>query len=238
MEEEKRGFTQKRWVHTDSEGVEGGDVKSEDAKIKGEDIKSEVVQGEDVKSDDKTPPVKRQSPPTNQRGEEIVFQPCWPPPGYQFVPSGRPWVTWRCRKLAEKLFVVYHPRSRRKLGGPVGLHVPREVAEQASEEFEAKRESLSDWLLQDLGEKYPKMPPADKVKLHEKILQGDSEFIGKKAVRYDETMIMAHIRDHHTIFKSLVWKAERTGDREKIARARQRVRYRVAEILAIWRGEL
>lgn len=57
----------------------------------------------------------------NKHGEEIKFTPCDPPPGYVFVPSGDWFVTRHCRKLAQTLYAVYRPKSRKELCGQIGL---------------------------------------------------------------------------------------------------------------------
>ena len=43
---------------------------------------------------------------TNNHGEEILFRPCYPPRGYEFVPSGNIFITRRCRPLAPKVYEV------------------------------------------------------------------------------------------------------------------------------------
>jgi hypothetical protein len=99
----------------------------------------------------------------NSLGEEIVFNPCDPPPGYVFVPSGNPFITRNCRKLAQKLYAVYRPKSRKRLAAQIGLHVPRDVFEKVESNFKTKRARIDKNLWRALDKKYPQMPPADRM---------------------------------------------------------------------------
>jgi hypothetical protein len=82
-----------------------------------------------------------------------------------FVPSGNAFITRNCRKLAQKLYVVYRPKSRKKLAAQIGLHVPRDVFEKVESDFEAKRARIDENLWWALDKKSPQIPPVDKNKL-------------------------------------------------------------------------
>ncbi|KAF2257416.1 hypothetical protein BU26DRAFT_43522 [Trematosphaeria pertusa] len=164
----------------------------------------------------------------NKHGEEIAFIPCDPPPGYVFVPSGNVFITLNCRKLAQKLYAVYRPKSRKRLATQIGLYVPKDAFEDAESKFKVKRARLDRELSRDLNKQYPKAPPADKDELHRLISSDCPGVTGKSALDRKEIIIYAYVRDRYTLFKSL-----NHEDTEAIARAHQKVR----EILTSWRGE-
>lgn len=198
-------FTQERNVHSDSEGTES--------------------EGETSKKENR-------KAYRNSHGEEIVFSPCDPPPGYVFVPAGNAFITRNCRKLAQKLYAVYRPKSRKTLAAQIGLHVPRDVFEKVESDFQAKRARVDENLWRALDKKYPQIPPADKNELHQLISSRYPSLTGKSVLNDDGITIYAYVRDRYTPFKSLVPYGE-NRDAEAIARAHQRVQ----EILAFWRGE-
>jgi hypothetical protein len=198
-------FTQERNLHTDPEGT---------------------------KSEDKASKTENRKVYRNSHGEEIVFSPCDPPPGYVFVPSGNVFITRSCRKLAQKLYAVYRPESREKLAAQIGLYVPRDTFEKVKSEFEAKRARIGKKLWRALDKTYPQIPPADKNELHRLISSQRPSLTGKSALDHSEITIYAYVRDRYTSFKSLAAHGESPYS-EAIARARQRVQ----EILASWRGE-
>ncbi len=82
----------------------------------------------------------------NKHGEEIKSTPCDPPPGYVFVPSGDWFVTRHCRKLAQTLYAVYRPKSRKELGGQIGFYVPREVLEKVESKYKANQAKIEEQL--------------------------------------------------------------------------------------------
>jgi hypothetical protein len=73
----------------------------------------------DIESDLEAPKRRNRTVYRNKHGEEIKFTPCDPPPGYVFVPSGDWFVTRHYRKLAQTLYAVYRPKSRKELGGQI-----------------------------------------------------------------------------------------------------------------------
>jgi hypothetical protein len=193
-------FTQKRNLHTDLEGTDGETSKKENRKAY-----------------------------RNRHGEEIVFSPCYPPQGYVFVSSGNTFITRSCRKVAQKLYVVYRPESRKKPFAQIGLHVQKEVFEKAKSDFKAKRARSEEILWRALDKNYPQMPPADKNELYHLISSRCPSLIGKSVLNHSGPIIYAYVRDQYTPFKSLA----PYGDTEAIDQAHKRVQ----EILASWRGE-
>jgi hypothetical protein len=179
-----------------------------------------------------TPEKEHRKAYTNRHGEEIVFTPCYPPPGYMFVPSGNHSLTRSCRKLAEKLYVVYRPESRKRARSQIGLHVRKEVFEKAKADFKVKRLRSEETLRQALDEKYPQIPPADKNELHQLISSRDSRLIGKSVSNPNGRnyfIIYGYVRDKYTPFECL----DLYKDTEAIDQAHKRVK----EILASWRNE-
>jgi hypothetical protein len=165
-------------------------------------------------------------------GEEIVFSPCDPPPGYVFVPSGNAFITRNCRKLAQKLYAVYRPESRKKLAAQIGLYVPSNIFEKVVTEFEAKRVGIEEKLWRALDKKYPQIPSTAKNELHRLISSRCPSLTGKSALDHSELTIYAYVRDRYTPFKSLAPYGE-NRDTDAIARAHQKAQ----EILASWRGD-
>lgn len=193
-------FTQKRNLHTDAEDTERGDKASK--------------------------PEHRKAY-RNSHGEEIVFNPCDPPLGYVFVPSGNVFITRRCRKLAQqKLYAVYRAQIRKQLAAQIGLYVPRDTFEKVKSEFEEKRARIDENLWRALDKNYPHISLADKNELHRLNSQPQ-----RLRSNLDGITIYAYVRDRYTPFKSL----DPFGSRDTEAIAR--VHRRVQEILASWRGE-
>ena len=89
----------------------------------------------------------------NSHGEEIIFSPSNPPPGYVFIPSGNVFITRNCRKLAQKLYSVYHHQSQKRPAAQIGLYVLRDVFERVKSDFEAKRARIDKHLWWALGKK-------------------------------------------------------------------------------------
>lgn len=163
----------------------------------------------------------------NRHGEEIVFDPCDPPPGYVFVPSGNTFITRRCRKLGQKLYAVYRHKTRKRLAAQIGLYVPRDVFEKAESDFKAKRAKIEEILWRDLDKSYPLIPFADKNKLHRLISLQYPKLTGKSALDHSGITIYAYVRDRYTPFKSLTSHDE-NRDTEAITRAHQRVQEIIA----------
>lgn len=148
------------------------------------------------------------------------------------MPSGNVFITRRCRKLAQKLYVVYRHESRKKISSQIGLHVPRDVFERAESDFEAKRARIGRRLWRVLDEKYPQMPLADKNEVHRLILSECPSVIGKSVLVKVGIRVYAYVWDQYTPFKSLTL-YDKNRDTEPIKKAH----LRVEDILASWRGE-
>ncbi|KAI0996571.1 hypothetical protein K3495_g11610 [Podosphaera aphanis] len=91
------------------------------------------------------------------RGEPITYSKN-APAGYRFVPTGNPFITRNCRKLAENLVVVYRVQSQRRSAGPIGLIVPENVYQLAKDEADKRREKTANDLSNLLSKKYPRIP--------------------------------------------------------------------------------
>ena len=188
-------FTQKRNLHTNSEGTES--------------------QGETLKTENRK--VYR-----NSHGEEIIFSQSDSPPGHVFVPSGNTFITRSCRKLAQKLYAVYRPKNRKRLTTQIGLYVLRDVFKKAKSDFKAKRARIHEDLWLVLDKKYPQIPPTDRNELHRLISSQRPRLTGKSALDHSKITIYAYVRDRYTSFKSLAPYGE-NQDAEEITRAHQRV---------------
>lgn len=184
--------------------------------------------GTESKSDREDSGTKNSTVYRNKHGEEIVFCRDKPPPGYVFVPSGNPSITRNCRKLAQKLYAVYRPKSRKKISSQIGLYVPRNVFEKVRSDFAAKRARIDAELWRTLDKKYPQMPPADKSEFHDLFSSQYRSLTGKSALNDMEIRVLAYVRDRYTPFKCL--------DLQD-TKAISLVLERVAKILASWRGE-
>jgi hypothetical protein len=106
---------------------------------------------------------------TNEREEECVFMPCYPPRGDVCVPSDNVFLTRRCRKLAQTVEVIYTSKSRRKPSSTIGIYVTKNIFEKAKAEFASKRAKAEEELWQTLGKLYPGIPLTDKTKIKDKI---------------------------------------------------------------------
>lgn len=165
----------------------------------------------------------------NRYGEEIVFSPCDPPPGYVFVPSGNAFITRHCRKLAPRVKAVYRSRSRKKPATQIGLHVPEDVWGKVSLDFQMKMAQANEKLWQHLDKIYPQMPRTDKDELYQLICSKYPTLAGKSSFNISITT-HNYVRDRYTRLMSL--SRFRPQDAEAIAQAREKLR----EILASWRG--
>jgi len=166
----------------------------------------------------------------SRRGEEILFGPPHPPPGYEYVPCDDVFIIRRCRKIAQKkLYAAFSHRSRRRPAKRIGLYVPSDIFDKVKIEFEAKRAKTGEKLDRDLNRDYPQMPLADRRELHRLISRHYPGVTGKLPL--DLSIICAYIRDRYTLFKFLGYRARRNSN--MIARADERAQ----EVLAAWRGE-
>lgn len=168
----------------------------------------------------------------NRRGEEIVFTPCYPPPGYIFVPSGNVFITRRCRKLAQKVYAVYRPKSRKRRATQIGLHVPKDASEKARSEREAERARTGERLWRYLDKNYPKMPPADRNELHCLVLSQTNNVSATSVLRDIENTIYGYVLNQYTRFNFIPISGKR-----RHTKAIDRARRKAQEILASWRDE-
>lgn len=168
------------------------------------------------------------------------------------MPSGNVYITRHCRTLTKKSGRSVHPvylrtliltklllfqvllfeqrsKSRKRIATTIGLHAPSDIFQKVKTNFEARKVKNSQNLWHRLHISYPKMPAADKNKVHRLILSKTSDTVGEWTLF--GSAVHAYIRDRHTRFKSL-----RTCvglDREADFKVNQRVK----KILASWRGE-
>jgi hypothetical protein len=161
----------------------------------------------------------------NKHGEEIVFRSFNPPPGYVLVPSGNAFITRRCRKQGQKLYALYRPWIRNRLGG---LFVPQEVLKNAESDFNAKRKKIERNLSRAIDDMYPKIPSADKKRLHDLILSERSNCTGQSALDHLTMTAFSYVQDKYV-------RERHTGGRNWncVVKAHQQVE----KILASWRGE-
>lgn len=163
--------------------------------------------------------------PMNKNGERMVFDGHIQPPGYAFVPSGKPYITRNCRKFTREsgrsVYVVYRHQSRRRPATKIGLYVPNDIFEQVKSDFETIKIRHGEDLWQRLHKEYPKMPHVDKTKVHHICSSAHSKLVGKFLPYCLSSTVWGHIRDGNNSFKSLNTEARR----------------RVERTIAFWRGE-
>ncbi|KAF1847188.1 uncharacterized protein K460DRAFT_247971, partial [Cucurbitaria berberidis CBS 394.84] len=124
------------------------------------------------------------------------------------------------------------PKSRERCATQVGLHVPRDVFKQAEAEFRLKRARVQEKLCQNLEKTYPRVPPADRNKLHRLIASQAPDMIGNAGLARIKIIVRDYVHDNYTRFKDLAAFYGDSRDTEVSARAH----CKVEKILACWSG--
>ncbi|KAF2642923.1 hypothetical protein P280DRAFT_547178 [Massarina eburnea CBS 473.64] len=139
------------------------------------------------------------------------------PPGYEFVPSGNPFITRMCHNLAPTLYFVSCSESWSIFEEEEGIYVPADTFKQAVSELMANKARYDQSFCRDLDQKYPNAPPADRKKRHDlielnsldtasKILAVDMDkksvnetaISEKWATKYVQDTVRNYIREQYT----------------------------------------
>ncbi|RMZ71135.1 hypothetical protein GMOD_00005646 [Pyrenophora seminiperda CCB06] len=204
------------------------------------------INSKDTKVDDKPSNVECHTTYRNKLGEKIIFHQRYvrpgyaKPSGYEFVPTGNAFVTRKCRDLAQNLYVVYSPETRKKPATKIGIYVPEGTFDKVQSEFQAKRVKLEEDLLRALEKEYPNIPPVDKDKLHLSILEEYPHVTGISTLSPKvPSLARDYVRRQCTTpgkHSLILYNIGRSLGNTSISEPLQKINQKINEVLTDWRG--